>query len=235
MLFSTPLTPATLLRRYKRFLADIRLPDGSQSVAHVANPGAMTGAADPGACIWVDHNDDPRKALRHGWRLTEHADGTFTGVDTGAANRVVREALVAGQVPGLPFATLRAEVRYGTASRADFLLSGNGPDVPDTWIEVKSATLCRVPGLVEFPDCVTARGTRHLGDLTERARAGDRAVLLYLVQRTGCDRLAVAADIDPDYAAALQTARTAGVEVLALGTDITPCGIVATGPVPIVG
>ncbi|MDU8912624.1 DNA/RNA nuclease SfsA [Aestuariicoccus sp. MJ-SS9] len=220
MRYQSDLIPATLLRRYKRFLADCRLEDGREVVAHVANPGSMLGLAEPGSRIWLEPNDDPRKKLKYAWRLHER-DGHFTGVDTGAANRVVRAALEARSVPGLEtFDTVKAEVKYGAASRVDFLLTGAGG--PDTYVEVKSVTLSRQPGVAEFPDSVTARGLKHLTELEAMVAEGHRAVMLYLVQRTDCARVALAADIDPAYAAGFSRAMAAGVEVLALGTRITP-------------
>ena len=231
MRFATPLRPATLLRRYKRFLADIRLDDGAEATAHCANPGSMLGLAEPGTRIWVEPNDDPRKKLKFGWRLVEHADGHFTGVDTGLANRVVREALAAGAVATLSGPqTLRAEVPYADGSRVDFLLSDGGG--PDAYLEVKSVTLSRRPGLAEFPDSVTERGARHLRDLSAMAAAGHRAVLLFLVQRTDARAVTLAADLDPAYAAAMAAARAAGVEVVSLGTRIDTGGVEAAGPLP---
>ncbi|WP_273524055.1 DNA/RNA nuclease SfsA [Rhodosalinus sediminis] len=233
MRFQTPLVPARLLRRYKRFLADARLEDGREVTAHVGNPGSMMGLAEPGARIWLEPNDDPRKKLKYAWRLVEHADGHFTGVDPGAANRIVREALEAGAVEALAgHATLRAEVRYGERSRIDFLLSGGGQ--PETYVEVKSVTLSRAPGRAEFPDAVTARGAKHLAELAAMAEAGHRAVMLFLVQRTDAAEVGLAADIDPAYARAFAEARAAGVEALALGTRIDPEGIAAAGPLPLV-
>lgn len=220
MRFQTPLVPATLIRRYKRFLADIRFDDGSEAVAHCANPGAMSGLADPGTRIWVEPNDDPKKKLKYGWRLVDHGDGHFTGVDTGLPNRALKAALIARQIPELAaYAQVLPEQKYGEKSRIDFLLRGDG--LPDAYVEVKSVTLCRQPGLAEFPDTVTARGARHLRELAEMARAGHRAVLFYLVQRTACTRVSVAADIDPAYAAACTAATSAGVEVLAYATRIS--------------
>ena len=164
MRFSTPLLPAVLIRRYKRFLADIRLPDGTETTAHIANPGAMTGLAAPGAHIWVERNDDPKRKLRYSWQLVDHRTGHFTCVDTSLANRVVAEALAADRIPELSGYDLhRPEVRYGERSRVDFLLSGEGRR--DCFLEVKSVTLSRIAGLAQFPDAVTARGARHLHDL----------------------------------------------------------------------
>ncbi|MDT8327794.1 MAG: DNA/RNA nuclease SfsA [Roseovarius sp.] len=232
MRFQTPLVPAVLIRRYKRFLADIRLEDGREVTAHCANPGSMMGLAEPGLKIWVEPNDDPKKKLKFGWRLIEHEDGHFTGVDTGLPNRALRAALEAGTITELAaYDTVRPEQRYGTKSRIDFLLQGAG--LPDAYVEVKSVTLSRAPGLAEFPDSVTARGARHLGDLADMARLGHRAVLFYLVQRSDAQSVGVARDIDPTYAAALDHARAAGVEVLAYGTDISPEAITITQRLPL--
>jgi sugar fermentation stimulation protein A len=228
--FDRPLIRATLIRRYKRFLADCRLPDGREVVAHCANPGSMTGLAEPGMGIWLEPNDDPRKKLRFGWRLVELKDGGFAGVDTGRANRVVAEALAAKAIPGLEHDTFRAEVAYGGGSRVDFLLASSGR--PDIHLEVKSVTLSRMAGLAEFPDSRTARGAKHLDALAEVVRSGGRAVMLYLVQRTDCAAVTIAGDIDPAYAESHRRATAAGVEVMALGCRIGPEGIVAAGPLP---
>ncbi|SEK25062.1 sugar fermentation stimulation protein A [Roseovarius azorensis] len=221
MRFQTPLVPAVLIRRYKRFLADIRLMDGREVTAHCANPGAMQGLAEPGTRIWVEPNDDPRKKLKFGWRLVEHANGHFTGIDTGLPNRVLGDALRARQIPELAiYDTVLPEQKYGEKSRVDFLL--RSANLPDAYVEVKSVTLSRQPGLVEFPDSVTERGTRHLRDLAEMARNGHSAVLFYLVQRTDAQAVSVARDIDPAYADAHAAARAAGVTMLSYRADISP-------------
>lgn len=231
MRFQTPLVPATLIRRYKRFLADARLEDGTEITAHCANPGSMMGLADPGMRIWLEPNDDPKKKLKYGWRLVEHDNGHFTGVDTSVPNRALRAALQAGQVPGLSAPIVRPEVKYGENSRIDFLLSGDGPD---TYVEVKSVTLSRQAGLAEFPDSVTARGLKHLHELTQIIAQGARAAMLYLVQRTDCDRVTIAADIDRAYAAGLARAMQAGVQVLAYDCAITPQQITLGRALPFV-
>ncbi|WP_421701526.1 DNA/RNA nuclease SfsA [Aliiroseovarius sp.] len=222
MRFPTPLVPAVLIRRYKRFLADCRLEDGREVTAHCANPGSMMGLKDEGIRIWLEPNDDPKKKLKYGWRLVEHADGHFTGVDTSVPNRALRMALEAGEVPELVAPSVRAEIKYGENSRIDFLLTGDGPEC---YVEVKSVTLCRTPGLAEFPDSVTARGAKHMGELAEMARQGHRAVVFFLVQRTDCTHVDIARDIDPTYAQAFDAARAAGVEVIAYDTRITPEGV----------
>ncbi|MEL7132402.1 MAG: DNA/RNA nuclease SfsA, partial [Pseudomonadota bacterium] len=192
MRFQTQLVPATLIRRYKRFLADCRLEDGREVVAHCANPGSMMGLTEPGMRIWLEPNDNPKKKLKFGWRLVEHADGHFTGVDTSVPNKALRAAFEARTVPGFEhYTTVRPEQRYGEGSRIDFLLQGD--DLPDAYVEVKSVTLSRQPGLAEFPDSVTLRGAKHLHELARMAQAGHRAVMLYLVQRTECDRFTLAA------------------------------------------
>ena len=183
MQFSTPLIPARLIRRYKRFLADCRLEDGREVVAHCANPGSMMGLANEGSKIWLEPNDDPKKKLKYGWRLVDHENGHFTGVDTSVPNRALKEALEKREIAALSgYSVVRPEVKYGENSRIDFLLSGDG--VTDAWVEVKSVTLSRQTGLAEFPDSVTARGAKHMGELAKMAEAGDRAIVLFLVQRT---------------------------------------------------
>jgi len=221
MQFQTPLVPARLIRRYKRFLADIRLDDGREVTAHCANPGSMMGLAEEGMKIWVEPNDDPKKKLKYGWRLVDHENGNFTGVDTAVPNRALRAALMAGEVHEFAaYSEVLPEQKYGEKSRIDFLLKGGG--LPDAYIEVKSVTLSRQAGLAEFPDSVTARGTKHLGELAAMVELGHRAVMVYLVQRTDCTAMALAGDIDPAYAAAFAKARAAGVEVLCYDTQISP-------------
>jgi len=232
MRFQTELVPATLIRRYKRFLADCTLADGREVVAHCANPGSMMGLAEPGTRIWLEPNDNPKKKLKFGWRLVEHENGHFTGVDTSVPNRALRAAFEAGTVPGFDrYTVVRPEQKYGENSRIDFLLQG--ADVPDAYVEVKSVTLSRQPGLAEFPDSVTARGAKHLEELARMAQAGHRAVMLYLVQRTDGAAFTLAADIDPAYAAAYAHATDAGVETLCLGTHISPMGVTVAAPIPV--
>ncbi|KXF89209.1 DNA/RNA nuclease SfsA [Phaeobacter inhibens] len=231
MRFQTPLLPAVLIRRYKRFLADCQLPDGREVTAHCANPGSMLGLAEPGSAVWLEPNDDPKKKLKYGWRLVEVAGGTLVGVDTSVPNRALKSALEARQIAALSaYETGRAEVKYAEKSRIDFLLSQ--PGLPDCYVEVKSVTLSRQPGLAEFPDSVTARGAKHLGNLADMCRAGHRAVLLYLVQRGDCDRFEIARDIDPTYAAAWDAAAAAGVERVVITTRVSPESVEIAGPIP---
>ena len=233
MRFQTELVPARLIRRYKRFLADCQLEDGTEVTAHCANPGSMMGLADPGMKIWREPNDDPKRKLNYGWRLVDHENGHFTGVDTALPNRAVRAALADRKIgPLAAYGTVRPEVKYGENSRIDFLMTEKG--LPDAYVEVKSATLSRTAGLVEFPDSVTARGAKHLAELAQMARSGHRAILLYLVQRTDCTAFSVAADIDPAYAAAFASAGGAGLETLVIGTRISPKGVALAEPLALI-
>ncbi len=232
MRFQTPLVPARLIRRYKRFLADMRLADGTEVVAHCPNPGSMMGLDAPGLPCWLEPNDDARRKLNYGWRLAELPDGHVAGIDTAVPNRIVREALLARAVPELAaYGTVRAEVRYGRASRVDFLLTE--PGLPDAYVEVKNVHLRRSGDWAEFPDCVTVRGARHLDELAGMAAQGHRAVMLYVVQRTDCARFRLAEDIDGNYAAAAARAQSAGVEMLCHGCAISPQAITLDGPLPL--
>lgn len=224
MRFDTSLLRGKLLRRWNRFLCEVALDDGTTIRAHCPNPGAMLGLAAPGTPVWVEPNDDPRRKLRHGWRLVELPGGHWAGIDTAVPNRVAGEALRAGAIPDLAaYGQVRPEVRYGRRSRVDFLLTG--PGLPDAYVEVKNVHLRRSGDWAEFPDCVTARGARHLDELGDMAEAGHRAVMLYLVQRTDCARFRLARDLDPAYGAAFDRAQARGVEALCLDTAISPGGI----------
>lgn len=233
MNFAQDLVPATLIKRYKRFLADARLDDGREITAHCANPGSMMGLKEPGTRIWLEPNEDPKKKLKFGWRLVDHDNGHFTGVDTSVPNRALRTALMAKELPELAgYDNIRPEVKYGQNSRIDFLLSKEG--APDLYVEVKSVTLSRQDGKAEFPDSVTARGAKHLAELTDVVSTGGQAMMLYLVQRTDCDHVTLADDIDPTYAAAFDVAIKAGVQVLAYDCVISPQEILVGKPLPFI-
>lgn len=217
MKFPEPLVRATLLRRYKRFLADVEIEGIGEAVAHCANPGSMMGLADPGSEVWLSPNRNPKARLDWRWELVREAGGAMVCINTGHPNTVAAEAIGAGEVPELAgYDSLRREVKYGRNSRIDILLEGLGK--PACHVEIKSVTLRRpdgqAPTAAEFPDAVTARGAKHLDELSGVAASGGRAVMLYLVQRGDCDHFRIAADIDPAYAAALRKARRRGVEVL---------------------
>lgn len=223
MEWPTPLIRGTLVKRYKRFLADIELEGGEVVTAHCANPGAMTGLKDPGLLAYLSTSDNPKRKLKYSLEALEINKG-LVGINTAHPNRIVEEALTAGEIPELTgYDTLRREVKYGENSRIDILLED--PDKPRTYVEIKNVHLLRQEGLAEFPDSVTARGTKHLHELANMAEAGHRAVMFYLVQRTDCRRFSIADDVDPTYAEALISARNAGVETLCYDCEIDLNGI----------
>ena len=220
MQFLSSLVPATFLRRYKRFFADVVLADGTELTAHCPNPGAMLGLNTPGLPAWLSVSDNPKRKLSHTLELVE-ADGGLVGINTLLPNRLVAEALDAGTLPDLAgYASVRREVKYGKASRVDFLLED--PARGRCWLEVKNVHLMRTPGLAEFPDCVAARSTRHLEELAAQVAAGDRAVALFVVQRTDCEAFSACADLDPAFARGLEAAAEAGVEVMAWACEVHP-------------
>ena len=227
MRFPLPLRRATLLTRYKRFLSDHRFEDGSTVTAHVANPGAMTGLVDEGLETWLSPAANPKRKLPFSWEMVRIGQG-LVGVNTGWPNRLAADAIEAGAIPPLAgYDTIRREVAYGTRSRVDFLLEAE--DRPPCYVEVKNVHLKRGPA-AEFPDSVTARGTKHLRELAAVAQGGARAVMLYIVQREDCDSFTLAADIDPAYAAAYAEARTSGVEALAYACRLSTEGIAVDRP-----
>src|SRR5262252_2130892 len=237
MRFPSPLIPATLLRRYKRFLADVVLPNGQETTVHVANPGAMTGLAVPGTRIWLSKSDNPARKLPYSWELAEVDLGSGTelvGVNTGHPNPLVAAAITAGAIPELRgYGSLRREVKYGRNSRVDFLLEQQGK--PSCFVEVKNVHLMRARALAEFPDAVTARGARHLEELAAMVALGHRAMMVFLIQIGSADRLALARDIDPRYGAAFDRARMQGVEAIAYRCAISAVEIAVAGAVPVPG
>jgi sugar fermentation stimulation protein A len=236
MRFAAPLVPATLLRRYKRFLADVALPSGETVTVHCANPGAMTGLAAPGAPVWLSRSDNPKRKLALSWELVEVDLGSgveLVGINTTNPNALAAEAIAAGLIPELAgYGSVRREVKYGTNSRVDFLLEELGR--PPCYLEVKNVHLMRQQGLAEFPDAVTKRGTKHLLELADRAAAGARAVMLFLVQIASAERFALARDIDPAYGTQFDRARAQGVEALARRCRLTRAGIEVAEPIAII-
>jgi sugar fermentation stimulation protein A len=230
MLLPQPLVRGHLTARYKRFFADVTLEDGTEVVAHCPNPGAMLGLKEPGLPVWVSYSDDPKRKLAWTLQLVE-ADGGVVGINTLLPNRLVAEALAAEVIPELAgYETIRPEVKYGQASRVDFLLTH--PDRPSCWLEVKNVHLKRTGALAEFPDCVAARSARHLRELSTMVAGGDRAVVLFVVQRTDCEAFTACRELDPAFAAALEEAADAGVEVLVYACDISREAIRVARPIP---
>ena len=228
--FPSPLLPGRLVSRYKRFFADVVLEDGTPVTAHCPNPGAMLGLNTPGLPAWLSRSDDPKRKLAHTLELVE-ADGGLVGINTLHPNRLVAEALAADAIPEVAgYASHRREVRYGANSRVDFLLEH--PDRAPCWLEVKNVHLRRSGTLAEFPDCVAARSLKHLRELTARVEAGERAVMLFVIQRTDCDAFEACADLDPAYARGLAEAAARGVEVLAYACEISPQAVRIAGRVP---
>jgi sugar fermentation stimulation protein A len=233
MRFPTPLIPATLIRRYKRFLADVTLPNGEEITAHVANPGAMTGLASPGSKVWLSKSDNPKRKLPYSWELVEVDFGAGTelvGVNTAHPNTLVGEAIKNNVIPELAgYGSVRREVKYGKNSRIDFLLENESE--PPCYLEIKNVHLMRAPGLAEFPDSVTARGAKHLDELAAMVEAGARAMMLYLIQIGSAERFSLARDIDRAYGQAFDYARKVGVEAIAWKCAISPESIEITTPV----
>ncbi len=234
MTFSEPLTPAVLIRRYKRFLADVELADGQTMTVHCPNTGSMLGCADPGARVWLSRSDNPKRKYAYTWELVEVAGGTLVGINTGRTNRLVEEAIAAGDLPELGgYDSLRREVRYGQEnSRVDFLLRGD--DARLCYLEVKNVTATVEKGIALFPDAVSARGTRHLRELMAMAADNRRAVICFCVQRGDVEEVRPADAIDPVYGATLRQAVASGVEAIAYGAQVTPQGIQVKAPLPVV-
>jgi sugar fermentation stimulation protein A len=224
-----------LLKRYKRFLADIALEDGRVITATCPNTGSMLGLTEPGAFVWVSESDSPTRKYAHTWEMVEAdlgAGPVLVGINTNHPNRLVAEAIQTGLIPELGgYATLRREVKYGISSRIDILLEDSKKGL--TYVEIKNVHLSRVAGLAEFPDSVTERGAKHLAELSAMVAAGHRAVMLYLIQRADADRFDLAGDIDPVYARAFDAARAAGIEALAYTCVLTPLEVSLGRPVPV--
>lgn len=225
------LREAVLLRRYKRFLADVRLDDGTELIVHCPNTGAMTGCAEPGSRVWLSLAANPKRKYSHTWELVETGSG-LACIHSALANTLAAEAIAAGLIPELDgYPELRREVAVGAGgSRVDMQLSGRGAPC---LVEVKCVTLCAADGLGLFPDAVSSRGARHLRELAAVRAGGARAVLLFCVLHTGIRRVAPADAIDPAYGAALRAAQAAGVEVLAYAADIDGSGMVLRQRIPV--
>jgi len=232
--FPVSLIGARLTRRYKRFLADVTLDDGTALTAHCPNTGSMLGCQLPGSRVWLSRSDNPKRKYAYTWELVELDGGVLVGINTGRSNALVREAIESGVIGELGgYDEIRAEVRYGSEnSRADFLLSGGDGDC---YVEVKNVTAAVQDGVAVFPDAVSTRGTKHLRELMGVVReAGKRAVLCFCVQRTDVDEVRPADDIDPVYGRTLREALAAGVEVVAYRAEMHPEAVVLAERIPVV-
>ena len=229
------LVRGTLIQRYKRFLADVRLDDGRLVTATCPNTGSMLGLCTPGSTVWLSQSESPTRKYPFTWELVEADLGrgpVLVGINTGLPNKLVAEAVAARRVKGLAgYPTLRREVKYGNNSRIDLLLECS--EKGRCYVEIKNVHLSRRHGLAEFPDSVTARGVKHLSEMSNMVRQGHRAVMVFLIQRSEARRLALARDIDPAYGAAFDAARAAGVEAIALRCRVSTEEICVDGTVPI--
>jgi sugar fermentation stimulation protein A len=233
--FPSALVAGQLIRRYKRFLADVELGSGEVVTAHCANPGAMLGLAAPGSRVWLSRSDNPARKLCYSWELIEVAISgrpTLVGINTGRPNGAVAAAIERGLIPGLQgYGSLTREVAYGDGCRIDILL--RSPDKPACYVEVKNAHLMRKAGLAEFPDSVTARGAKHLVELAKLVGMGARAVMVYLVQRGDADAFTLAHDLDPNYARAFDAAVAQGVEAMAFACALSLDGLLSPRSIPL--
>jgi sugar fermentation stimulation protein A len=233
MNFPSPLIEARLIRRYKRFLADAELADGSMVTAHTSNTGSMLGCNRPGSRVWLRDTGSAERKYPLTWELVEAEPGVLVGINTGLANRLVREGVETGAIGELRgYGAIRPEVRYGNEnSRIDLLLERS--DGRRCYVEVKNVTLAE-QGRALFPDAVTARGARHLRELAEMARVGHRAVIFFCVQRRDADAMGPADRIDPAYGRALRQALAEGVEAMAYQAAVSVDGIVISRRLPVV-
>ncbi|MCW8835135.1 MAG: DNA/RNA nuclease SfsA [Rhodospirillales bacterium] len=232
MQFSDPLIRGSLVKRYKRFLTDVMLDDGSVVVAHCANSGSMLSVNTPGAEVWLSPARNPERKLRYTWEMIRIGE-TLVGINTALPNGLVADAIADGTITELAgYASIRREVKYGKNSRIDILLEGDGD--AKCYVEVKNVTMRRDGATAaEFPDAVTTRGAKHLEELADMVAEGHRAVMVYLVQREDCDRVTIAGDIDPGYLEALKKAKKRGVEALAYRCKLSTTGIEVAQTLPI--
>lgn len=224
MQFPSPLITGKLIKRYKRFMADVELENGETVTAHCANPGSMMGLAEPGTTVWLSKSDNPKRKLKYSWELLQvdlGAGPAMVGINTSHPNGIVAEGIEQGKVSELAgYDNLRREVKYGKNSRIDILLESDGK--PPCYVEVKNVHLMRRAGFAEFPDSVTARGAKHLDELADMVADGARAVMVFLVQRDDGERFGLAADIDPHYVERHDAAHAAGVETLVYSCKLDP-------------
>jgi sugar fermentation stimulation protein A len=233
MKFATPLVSGTLIQRYKRFLADVKLDSGEIVTAACPNTGTMLGLTTPRLRVWLSRSESTTRKYPHTLEIVEHKDVGPIGINTSHPNKLVEEAIAEAKIPQLmDYTSLRREVKYGTNSRIDLLLEDLHK--PSCYVEVKNVTLYRQSGLAEFPDCRTERGEKHLREMAEMVKRGHRAIMVYCIQGGDAKSFTLTPDLDPSYVAAFQLARKAGVEAIALTCHVGPDRIEVTGSVPVV-
>lgn len=233
MKFSPPLIQGTLVKRYKRFLADVITPEGDAITIHCPNTGSMRACLAPGSHCWYSLSESKTRKYPHTWEIATAPDGHLAGINTHRANGLVEELIRSGQVPEFEgYDDLTREVKYGEGSRIDLLLKGSG--LPDCYVEVKNVTLHEGDGRGYFPDAVSSRGAKHLRELMAMVAAGHRAVLFFCVQHSGIEQVAAARHIDPVYADLLQQAQAAGVQLVAWRAQLGAEAIVLTEALPVV-
>ncbi len=235
MKFPDPLIRGRLIKRYKRFLTDVELETGELITAHCANPGSMLSLIEEGAEVWLSPARNPKRKLKYTWELIR-INGGLAGINTALSNALIEEAITGVIIPELSgYATLRRVVKYGQSSRIDILLEDDTR--PPCYVEIKSVTMKRdlsVSAPAEFPDSVTSRGSKHLGELADMVKQGHRAVMMYLVQRGDSTHMTIAGDIDPAYAENLKAAMANGVEAIAYTCRTSPEEIIVTSSVELV-
>ena len=223
MQFQSNLVSGRLVKRYKRFFADVEMSNGRIVTAHCPNTGSMLGLANHGVKVWLEPNEDPQKKLKYSWKLVDHENGHFTGVDTSIANKIVYEALLQRKIlEVLDYDIILREQKYGANSRVDFLLSN---DPKTCYLEEKSVTLCRQEKIAEFPDTVTSRGAKHLKELSKTVSPNTRAIVLYLVQRSDCNYFKIADDLDQTYLNETILSKNSGVEFVSYRVNFLSNGI----------
>ena len=234
MQFPSPLLPGTLIQRYKRFLADVRLDNGETVTATCPNTGSMMGLKEPGLKVWLSTSDSPTRKYRHTWEMVQVDLGkgpAMVGINTNHPNKLVAEAVEAKHIKELAgYASLRREVKYGKNSRIDLLLEDPARGL--CYVEIKNVHMMRKAGFAEFPDSVTERGAKHLGEMSAMVREGHRAVMVFLIQRSDANSLTLARDVDPGYGAAFDAAKAAGVETIAVRCTLTETAISVDKTVP---
>jgi len=224
--FETPLVPATLIRRYKRFLADVAFDDGTETTVHTPNTGSMLGCQEAGSRIWLLPSANPKRKYPFSWELVESLPGILVGINTGRSNKLVEEALHARVIkPLVGYPEVRREVTLDSGdSRLDFLLDGHRRR-PPCFVEVKNVTAAVSQRDAFFPDAVSTRATKHLRELQHLVAEGYRAALVFCVQRADVNRVRPAREIDPEYANTLKQSRQLGVEIMAYGAEVTPTAV----------